>query len=207
MLGFLYYGRWQMRFNDPNPSGWIITLLYAGAAYLCYRAARAERAHEHSSAEPLWPRFWVIATWVVGALGVNKQLDLQSLMTEVGRDVARAVGLYGARRGIQFVFILLLAAGGAAAVYAGYRRLGRAYWRRYRLAYVGGCALVTFIVIRAASLHHVDDALYHTSWGRHWVNTVLEAGAIGTVGYAAYLAMTQGYGNKYQVHEKRVRVR
>ena len=43
------------------------------------------------------------------ALGINKQLDLQSLATQIGRDVIKAWGLYSERRELQFGFILAVA--------------------------------------------------------------------------------------------------
>jgi hypothetical protein len=127
-------------------------------------------------------------------------------LTEIGRDVARGMGLYQERRGFQMVFVVILLGVAVTAVYLGRRALG-GHWRRYRLAYCGGCGLVAFVLIRGASFHHIDTFLYHTDWGKYWVNTVLEGGAISTVGYAAYRAMTQRYGSKYQAFERKVSIR
>jgi hypothetical protein len=206
-LGFLFhYGRWEMGFNDPNPTGWIVTLLYMAALACCIWAARVEREHETSSTQPLWPRFWVIACWIIGVLGVNKQLDLQSLLTEIGRDLFRAVGLYEERRGFQMLFVVLLALVGVAAIVAGRISLG-GFWRRYRMAYIGGCCLIVFVVVRGASFHHVDTFLYHTGSLKYWVNTLLEAGGISTVIAAACLAARQKYQSKYKSFQSTVRIR
>jgi hypothetical protein len=42
-------------------------------------------------------------------LGVNKQLDLQTLLGDVGRSVSTAQGWYDKRRAVQAVFVLVFA--------------------------------------------------------------------------------------------------
>jgi hypothetical protein len=54
----------------------------------------------------------------LGALGVNKQLDLQSALTELGRILATDGGWYDSRHRVQRVFILAV---GSAAVLVGLR--------------------------------------------------------------------------------------
>jgi drug/metabolite transporter (DMT)-like permease len=107
---------------------------------------------------------------------------------------------------LQAVFVVLLALVGAVAVGAGIYFM-RDVWKRYRVAYIGIIYLGVFVVIRAASFHHIDTLLYHLPVMKYWVNTILELGGIGIVGYAAYTAATQKYGMKYRAFETRVRVR
>ena len=47
-------------------------------------------------------------TWLVCALGVNKQLDLQTLFTQLARDLAMAQGWYEERRRYQVAFIIAI---------------------------------------------------------------------------------------------------
>ena len=74
------------------------------------------------------------------------------------------------------------------------------------VAAVVSCAL-TFVIIRAASFHHIDTVLYHIPGVNYLVNTVLELGGNVLVGYAAYRAATQRYESQYQIHEKKVSIR
>jgi arginine exporter protein ArgO len=82
-------------------------------------------------------------------------------------------------------------------------------WRRYRLAFVGIIYLCAFVIIRAASFHHIDTLLYHLPFASYWVNTFLELGGNAILGYAAYRAATTTgeQTTKYQIHEKRVSIK
>ena len=50
------------------------------------------------------------------ALGINKQLDLQSLLTQLLRDAAQFQGWYADRRHYQFAFVVAIAAAGVLGV-------------------------------------------------------------------------------------------
>jgi hypothetical protein len=145
-------GRWVAGIGDPSVVGWITVAAYAVAAALAWRNIGAARR----TAVPAG--FWIALTALLVALGVNKQLDLQSWFSQTGRDIAQAQGWYGQRRGVQAVFIVLLCTGAVAGVAAARRQLST-MWREYRWAFLGVCVLVTFIVIRAASFHHIDEML------------------------------------------------
>jgi hypothetical protein len=123
-------------------------------------------------------------------LGVNKQLDLQTWLTQEGRDMARSEGWYGDRRPVQVVFIAVLAAMGVAGVVAVMWWL-RGSLRRYRAAVVGIIYLVCFVIIRAASFHHIDRLL-HVGLDHVRVNHVLELGGIGFIGWGARGSMRRG---------------
>ena len=92
------------------------------------------------------------------ALGVNKQLDLQSLLTMIARCHAQLSGWYDVRRIVQEAFIYLIAAAGVvtlglmALVLRGI--LGRIWPALLGLGFV-----CLFVVVRAASFHHVDVLL------------------------------------------------
>ena len=92
------------------------------------------------------------------ALGVNKQLDLQTLLTEVGRGMAKAQGWYPMRQRYQDVFLGSVAVAGLAVlVVLGF--LARRTLLRRGPALVGVVLLVCFVLVRAASFHHVDRQL------------------------------------------------
>ena len=176
---------WQIGFNDQDFWGWCITATYFIVGCLCLAAGR------HSS-RGLRDRarlrgFWFALAALMFALGCNKQLDLQTLLTQAFRDMARSGGWYGYRRGIQAVFVFICAATGVALV-AFSLRFAKGHWRHCKVAYAGAIFLMTFIVIRTASFHHVDTVLYRLPGIGKSVNTGLELGGTLLVGIGSLLA-------------------
>jgi hypothetical protein len=145
-------GRWEMGIGDPSPMGWVTVAAYAVAAMLAARNALAARR----TAVPAG--FWLALCGLMLLLGVNKQLDVQTWFGQTGRDIAIAQGWYERRRLVQGVFIVVLC-GAAVVALAIARRLWRSLWQEYRWAFGGVAMLLTFIIIRAATFHHVDAVL------------------------------------------------
>jgi membrane protein required for beta-lactamase induction len=206
MLGWMFILAKPPR-GDQGITPWLITIAYFVAAGLCFWAGRREREASLGRARQ-WnaPVFWFTLCGLLVALGFNKQLDLQSDLTEAGRSIARSGGWYENRRLVQAVFVMLFAAGAVAAV-AGAIWFMRDLWKRYKLAFIGIIFLCAFVIIRAASFHHIDQILYHIPGLSYLVNTGLEMGGNVTVGYAAYRAATQRQESRYQIHEKKVSIR
>jgi hypothetical protein len=186
-------GRWHPGIGDPTIMGWVTVVAYLVAAFFCQRAfvtsrygadkLRAINASEAQNQRQLaW--FWLGACALMALLGLNKQLDLQTLFTEVGRDLAHSQGWYEQRRKYQALFIIAIGIVGTAAAF-GAAYLLRRVARRIVLALGGLSALVVFIVVRAASFHHVDILLRS---GPIRLNWLLELGGIALVAFAAYRA-------------------
>ena len=194
-------GRWEAGISDASPMGWLITLGYFVACGLCAWAGVREREAFRVSREPLVWQFWFIVAGVLFLLGVNKQLDFQSLLTQVGRDAAKSGGWYESRRAIQALFVLVVLAAGVGVGVLAYRRM-RLVWRRYRLPLIGVVMVGTYVVVRMASFHHVDVLL--NDFGLNWL---LEFGGCVVLGYAAYKAATMRVESKYQSFERRVSIR
>ena len=179
---------WRPGLGDPTVFGYLTTAAYFAAAAACWVAWRRERlAARLIPASPLRPAFWLVLAVAMAVLGVNKQLDLQSLFTQIGREAAQRGGWYEQRRTVQAAFIAGL---GAAGLGAGGAMLWmvRRSWRRYGLALLGTVYLGVFIVVRAASFHHVDAALYTLPIAGPMVNRALELGGIALVGACAWRA-------------------
>ena len=175
-------GRWQPGIGDPSAMGWVTVAAYGITALVCLiyavRSARAGLPRGHQM-------LWLAVAGLMLLLGINKQLDLQSLLTQIGRDTALAQGWYEQRGGMQRAFIVAMAAAGAlgmAALFALTRRQRRRNWP----ALAGLCLLTVFLVIRAASFHHVD-AMIHGRIAGVKLNWLMELGGIAMVCVAAII--------------------
>ena len=153
----------------------------------------------------LLPTFWFALCGVLVFLGINKQLDLQSCFTQVGRDMAKNEGWYENRRIVQGIFVVVMVLLGVMTVAAAYWYI-HAAWRRYRIAFFGIIFLVTFVIIRAASFHHID-VLIKSGLAGFQFNHILELGGIILVGYAAWSATRQLPRQPLKAFEKTVRIR
>ncbi len=191
--------RWHPGIGDPTVMGWLTVVAYFGAAYLCFSAYRASQFGAHAlrdiapneaAHQRVLSRFW-LGVWVLLCLlGLNKQLDLQSLFTEIARDMAHAQGWYHERRRLQLAFVMAIAIGGAATA-ALLAYLMRHIVRRVVLAIIGVCTLVSFVVIRASSFHHIDVLLKSGSVHLNWV---LELSGILMLALCAYHAARPARG-------------
>ena len=118
-------------------------------------------------------------------LGFNKQLDLQTLFTQIGRYSAQMGGWYDQRQTVQFLFIIGLTCVAGMAAFTLlwiFRKLAT----EIRMASAGLCILVAFIVIRAAAFHHVERFLGGDLIGLRW-NAILELGSIIIIAAAGFL--------------------
>ena len=129
-------------------------------------------AHQPTRRQKVLPFLWSTVCLLMVILGINKQLDLQSLFTEVGRQVARAQGWMDQRGIVQFWFIVAF---GTTAMggFLSFAIIKRDLFRRFMLAFAGLFFLLGFIVIRAASFHHFDVMLGFRLFGAR-MNWVLE---------------------------------
>lgn len=169
--------RWEPGIGDPTVFGWVTVLAYGVAMLLCYGCYR-------KAVPGPARRFWLLMAFIMLALGVNKQLDLQTWLTQVGRDVALEHGWYARRRLVQVVFIVWLVLV-ALMVRTKLLQLVQGLDRHARGAAMGLLLLGVFVLVRAASFHHVDVLLGLSLEGLP-VNAVLELGGIGMIAWAAF---------------------
>jgi hypothetical protein len=205
-----WVGDWSPGLGDPTIIGWLTVVAYLAGAYLCFLAFKIERFRRDRPSAGLaayldalgWlrrgligrrreavpavervPALWAGLSLMLLLLGINKQLDLQSLLTEIGRILARDEGWYEGRRTVQVVFILLLLVLGAWVLRALWV-FCRAHLEQTRLALLGSLGLVAFVAIRAASFHHVD-LIIGTEIAGVDLNAWLENGAIACIAVGA----------------------
>lgn len=170
---------WRPQIGDPGFLGWLTVVAYALSSLLALQAGRhADRSNNRERL--LW--FWVAG--LMGFLCLNKQLDLQSLFTDLGRVLAREQGWYAKRRGVQEAFVLLLLMGSGWLLFLVSWRF-RSFWRRHALLLTGLFFTLTFIVVRATSFHHVDRFLGTPVIGMR-INVILELTGIAMIAAAAW---------------------
>jgi hypothetical protein len=170
-----WIGHWSPGIGDPTLAGWATVVLYFVAAITCFRVGR-DKWRTLPRAEFTFYRLLALA---LAGLGVNKQLDLQTGLTELGRVIAVEQGWYAGRQRVQKAFIVgvaLAAVAIAVALLALMRRMPVAT----HVTILGALALVAFVVIRASSFHHVD-LLIRSSWFGVRANLALEMGALFVV--------------------------
>ena len=127
---------------------------------------------------------WLLLAALLFALAINKQLDLQSLLTEIGRLLAYDQGWYARRRDVQAVFIVALLVTGSVGL-VGLWLLTRGAYREFRVSFLGLVVLLTFILIRATSFYHMDQLIRTAVLGLR-MNGVLELSGIGLVAFGAF---------------------
>jgi hypothetical protein len=142
-------------FGDHSFFGWMTVLLYFVASMRTgYKSKLTIRNKESCY-------FWLSLTALLVFFGLNKQLDLQSDLTDWLRTLSKAHGWYDQRRGVQLLFISVM--GLAIPILLISLRLFLYHsWQHYKITWVGIVLLSIFVMVRAASFHHVDLIFYQT---------------------------------------------
>lgn len=164
------FTRWSPGIGDNTAVGWLTVVVYMVAALV---SARAALALADDTVQTRRERlFWTVAASVMLFLGVNKQLDLQSLLTMLARCHSQLTGWYDQRRMVQEIFILAVA-GSGVLVLGLLALLLRGILDRVWVALLGLAFVCVFVVIRASSFHHMD-ALIGTRIAGLKMNWILE---------------------------------
>jgi hypothetical protein len=156
------FTQWSPGLGDNTWVGWLTVAVYLIAALAAARVALAlPGSLAGSGRERL---FWWITAATLMALAVNKQLDLQSLLTMIARCHAQLSGWYNDRRIVQQAFIVVIAVSGVLSL-ALMALILRGILGRVWVAFLGLGFVCLFVVLRAASFHHVDIFLGSTIGG------------------------------------------
>jgi hypothetical protein len=163
--------RWSPGIGDPSVMGWMTVAAYLVTAALAFRvAARLPGGRLRV--------FWALVTGLMLCLALNKQLDLQSALTALGRCIAKAQDWYDDRQSVQVEFILGLLGAALLSLLAGLILLRRDLAANL-LALVGLVFVAGFVMVRAVGFHHVDAFLGSTvqdvrvNWILEWAGLVL----------------------------------
>jgi hypothetical protein len=172
-------GNWRPEIGDPHYMGWFTVGSYFACALVISCAAWQSRGVDRRASA-----FWFGLTLLMIFLGINKQLDLQTLLTEMGRQIAKAQGWMENRRAVQACFILAFGSG-VVMLYAYLMKRMKDELRRYSFAMTGLFFLLSFIMIRAASFHHFDRLIDWTIFGAR-MNWILELSGIFLIMLAGF---------------------
>ena len=163
-------GHWQACIGDPTIFGLLTVAVYLVAVLCCVKQASVVKMRGGGT------KFWIFLAIFLLLSAINKQLDLQSWLTQAAKDSALANGWYDYREPVQIVFISII---GLSMLIVGVtsRLYLASSWRHYPLAWVGIILLLAFISMRAASFHYFDIVINHDVLGLK-VNVILEIGAV-----------------------------
>lgn len=172
-------GIWRASFGDPTILGWLTVVLYLVAGIACYGAGR--RGRSIAKQRLFW---WVLSGFVI-VLGINKQLDLQSLLTDFAKALARAQGWYDNRRVVQAAFVAGFGLGGVAFALFMARLARTGGWPAW-MALAGLALVVCYVVLRAATFNHLagDSPVLSMGAALELVGTL----AISYAGYSKWRA-------------------
>jgi hypothetical protein len=157
-MDFIQQFQWRPAIGDPTTIGWITTVAYFVATFIAFHAARRTGG---APGLPAGGRFiWMMVMMLMAFLGLNKQLDLQSLLNETGRILSFQFGLFEQRREIQKWFMIGLF---AVSLLGGVSTLifFRAFWKQHLILIAGLCLVFTYITLRAASIEHIEHRIAH----------------------------------------------
>ena len=96
---------WIPGIGDPTIGAWVTVALYLLASGSCWISAQKLRLEDIPRSNER--RAWRAISVLLLALGINKQLDLQTALTAAGRVLAKNQGWYEQRQFVQLVFIAL----------------------------------------------------------------------------------------------------
>lgn len=169
---------WVPSIGDPTIIAWLTVVTYFVVALICLKAALISKNDKSTKT------FWNFITIFLIFLGINKQLDLQTLLTTTGRYLAHTHGWYQDRRFVQIAFIIFL---GSISI-TGLIYLFRKYKNttiEIKFVLFGCIILFAFILIRASSFHHMDIFIQIKVMGMK-MNWILELGGLTVIGVSAH---------------------
>jgi hypothetical protein len=200
-------GGWSPGIGDPTPMGWLTVVLYFWTSYVCFKCAHTEKmgpprpffqtvSSVYRVVRKHWPNpprparraaIWLLISGLYFCLGVNKQLDLQSAITETGRIIARAGGWYDVRGYLQvgFIVAVILCSMISAFLLLAFVRREKDY---FVIPLAGVIATLCFVLIRATSFHDMDVFIRQEILGIR-TNWFFEIGGISLVIFGATLRL------------------
>jgi hypothetical protein len=160
-LSVPYMRQWTPRLFDFSLRHWLLTLMFAGGSFLCWRAARAP------GPERPRPNLFLWASVALLFFALNMQLDFDEAMSEAGRLLARLTGVYALRHGLSLGLLAVLAT--VLMVFAARRLAGRRERGRgielEQVLVIAGCVVPgAWFTLSAISHHDIGMLLDEMVW-------------------------------------------
>lgn len=171
-------GRWTPNIGDPTVIGWVTVAAYFIVAAICLKATLLSKSDTNKSLKNLW----LFLTFFLIALGINKQLDLQTIFTLFGKNLVIEQGWYNDRYIFQIGFIIFIGLSGVVGLTAllkKYKHINT----EIKIALVSCIILFIFILIRAISFHYMDFFINMEIVGIK-INWLIELSSLIIIGYA-----------------------
>ena len=167
-------GHWQLKIGDPSFMGWFTVFSYyaCGGLSLLYFFKARSRMHTTDR------RFAIVMTGLLFFLGLIKNFNLLSAITEIGRLVAAKGGWIESRRLLQLALMSLVIFGLAIVfVCAAKKKSLVQLWKSHVPELVCLAYLFVFVLLRAISLHQYGVLLSREIFGIR-VNWIAELAGI-----------------------------
>ncbi len=174
---------WTPTIGDPTFIGWFTVIAYLVASFLCFTCARKNSRLLSSRSGNSIRNFWFSLALILLLLAINKQLDLQTLFTVVGRQTAIDQGWYEQRRTVQLQFVVGLVAIMTGLLSLTAHFLGKQL-KQISFALIGLFFLSTFVIVRAISFHYIDRFI-NLDLAGFSMNWILELGGILCIIFSA----------------------
>lgn len=140
---------------DPTFLGWFTTAAYFATAIVCFRAAMRTR---RKGDQRIVGRCWFVAGVGTGLLGANKELDLQTVLIRLTRQLAESEGWLPYRRTVQRIIVIGITAALALMAFNCVRR-HRYLIRSHKGSVLGVLLITAYVAVRAAGFGSSEFSL------------------------------------------------
>jgi hypothetical protein len=170
-------------------SDWLRISAYLVAALASAGVAVRTWAARQTADDRLISGFWAITAALLVLLALARGINFGAELAHWGRSVFRAEGWYPDRRPLQrdAILALVLCAGIVGVSGAGVLIARR--WASLLPAFLLLVALLTFVSVRAISLHDIDAVLYRRSLADVQFGALIELLVTALIGLVAVVAV------------------
>ncbi len=151
-------GFWLEDQGDRTVIGWGITVCYLLAGMLCFYCTGHLDSRRVLPISQIFAWFWCLMAVALVLLGINKQLDVQMLLADIGRAYTKYHGWYGQRAPVQNRVLAVGACLGLACVQGVAYRMKRGpkslWFALWGLLFLGATVLVHLV-----SQHDIEHVL------------------------------------------------
>jgi hypothetical protein len=148
-----------------TPLGWAVAVVYVLGALCCARAGRVTQQDGRRCSDKQQP--WWVMTAVLLLLGINKLLNLQTTLINLGRATAWTEGWHQYQRVAQVVFAVLFTLAMFASLAACLKKW-KWFVNEQPLVLAGVLLLFLFVVLRASTINRIDERLHLRLYDDYW---------------------------------------